>query len=181
MSRLLRIITFPPPSVNTSSPLFASPPLKRLSRTVSNTGFSFVESSGRPLPVCCCEVEIFPATQRISYYKTATSTQILTFSTLAPSSSFPCSDITPNPSTTTPQLPSIALVTGGYRFSRGRTNQKSHETHGSCSSIRPLVSKIFTRTAVSFPTGMQPPRRHSTTTRGGKTSSCGALSRFVAT
>ena len=154
MSRLLRIITFPPPSVNTSSPLFASPPLKRLSRTVSNTGFYFVESSGRPLPMCCCEVEIFPATQRISYYKTATSTQILTFSTLAPSSSFPCSDTAPNPSTTTPQLPSIALVTGGYQFSRVRTNRNRHETQDSCIFIQPLAPKVFTRTAVSFPTCM---------------------------
>ena len=41
--------------------------------------------------------------------------------------------------------------------------------------------EIFTRTAVSFPTGMQTPRRHYTTTSVGKPISRGALSRFVAT
>ena len=121
------------------------------------------------------------ATQRGSYYKTAPYTQILKFGTLAPSLSFPFPDTTPNPSTTTPQLPSIASVIGGYRFSHGRTNQKCHEMPKIFSSIRLLALKIFTRTSVSFPTDMQPPRSHSTTTRVGKHNRHGALSQFVAT
>ena len=44
-----------------------------------------------------------------------------------------------------------------------------------------MASKIFTRTSVSFPTGMRPTRRHSSTTIGVKPSRCGELSRFVAT
>ena len=66
-------------------------------------------------------------------------------------------------------------MTGGYQFSRGRTNQKRHKTHKSCSSIRPVPSKIFTSTAVSLPTDMQPPRC------GVKPSRRGEISRFVAT
>ena len=138
---------------------------------------------GTPLP-CRYVVEKFPgifATQRGSYYKIAPSTQILTSSTLAPSLPYPYDDTTPNPSTTTPKLPIIALVTDGYRFSRGRTNRKRHETHDSCSSIWPLASKIFTPTAVSLPTGMRPLRRHYSTTIRGNPSRRGALSRFVAT
>ena len=134
-------------------------------------------------PACCYVVEIYPGvfvTQRSSYSKTAPSTQILTFSTLSTSSSSPCPGTTPNPSTTTPQLPRISLVTGGYQFIRDRTNRKRHETHDSCSSIRLLASEIFTRTAVSLPTGMRPLRRHSTTTSGGRYSCCGVLSRVVA-
>ena len=119
--------------------------------------------------------------QRGSYSKTAPSTHIMTFSTLAPSSSSPCPDITPKPSTTIPQLPNIVLVTGGYRFSRGRTNKNRHETHESCTMIRPLASIIFTRPAISFPTSMQPLRCHSATTDGGKPSGHGALRKFVAT
>ena len=115
------------------------------------------------------------------YSKTSPSTKILLFRTFAPFSSSPYPETNPNPSTATPQLPSITLVTGSYRFSRGRTNRKRHETHESCSFLRPLVSKIFTRTAVSFPTDMRPPRCHSPTTSGGKPSCRGVLSRFVAT
>ena len=119
--------------------------------------------------------------QRGSYSKRAPSTQIMTFSTFTPSPSLPCSDTTPNPSKTTPQLHSIALVMVGYRFSHGRTNWKCHEMHESCSFIETLPSKVFTHTAVSFPTGIRPPRRHSTTTSGSKPSQRGALSQFVAT
>ena len=118
--------------------------------------------------------------QRGSYYKIEPSTHILTFITLDPSLSSPCPNTTPNPSTTTLQLPSIQLVTGGYRFSRGRMNRKRHKTHKSCSSILPFASKILSRTSVSFPTEMRPPRHYSATTSRGKTSRCGALSRFVA-
>ena len=103
------------------------------------------------------------------------------YSTLAPSSSSPWPDTTPDPSTTTSELPSIEWVTGGYWFSCGRTNQKSHETHDSYSLIRPLASKIFTRTAVSFPNGMQPLRRHYATTSVGKPSHRGEQWRFVVT
>ena len=70
---------------------------------------------------------------------------------------------------------------GGYRFSRGRTNRKRHETHESCSSIRPLALKIFTLTSVSFPTVIQPPRRHSTTTIRSNPIRRGMRSRLVAT
>ena len=52
--------------------------------------------------------------------------------------------------------------------------------HESCSSIRPLASKIFIHTAVSFPTDMRPPRYHSATTSRGNYSRCGALIRFFA-
>ena len=72
-------------------------------------------------------------------------------------------------------------MTGGYRFSHGRTNRKRHKMHESCSSIRTLASKIFTLTAVSFSTCMQTPRRHSATTSGGEPSRRGALSQFIAT
>ena len=119
--------------------------------------------------------------QRGSYYKTASSIQILTFNTLAPFSSSPCPETTPSPYRNNPQLPNIALEMGSYRFSCGRTNRKLYEMHDSCSSIRPLASKLFTRTAVSFPTYMQPLRRHSATTSGGNPSRRGVLSRFVAT
>ena len=67
---------------------------------------------------------------------------------------------------------------GGYRFSSGRTNQKRHETHKTCSPIRTLASKIFIRKAVSWPTDMRPPRRHSVTTSRGTPSCRGGLSRF---
>ena len=133
----------------------------------------------------------FFSTQCGSYSKIASSTQILTFRTLAPFLSLPCPDTNMNPYTTTPQLPSIALVTGGYQFSRSRTNQKRHKTHDSFSLIWPLATKIFTCTAVSFPTGMQPPRLlhrpgggqngiSSSPTRHGGSSSCSYIihSRF---
>ena len=87
-------------------------------------------------PACRYVVEIFPrgfAMQRGLYSKTVPSSQILTFSTLAPSLLSPCPYTNTNPSTTTPQLPIIALVTGGYQFSCDRTNQKRHETQESCS------------------------------------------------
>ena len=93
----------------------------------------------------------------------------------------PCPDTITNPSTTTPQLPSISLVMGGYQFSHRRTNRKRHKTHESCSSIWPLASKIFTRTSVSLPTDMRPLRRHYATTSGGEPSLSVELSRFFAT
>ena len=71
-------------------------------------------------------------------------------------------------------------MSGGYIFIRGIKNQKRHETHESCSLIRPLASKIFTRTAVYFPTDMQTPSRHSATTSRGNSSRRGALRQFVA-
>ena len=92
------------PSSNTSTPFFASTPLKCLSHYVSNAVFSFISASGRP-PACRYVVKIFLwvfATQRGSYSKTEPSTQIMTFSTLAPSSSLPCPDTTHNNSITNP-------------------------------------------------------------------------------
>ena len=127
-------------------------------------------------PACQYVVKHFPevlATHCGSYSKTSPYNQILTFSTLAPFSLSPCPETTPNPSTTTPQLTIIALVTGGNRFRRRWTNRNSHKMHESCSSIWPLASKIFTHPAVSFPTGMQPPRHRPNTTIGGKPSLCG--------
>ena len=70
-------------------------------------------------------------------------------------------------------------MTGGYQFSCGRTNRKRHETNKSCSLILTLESKIFTGTAVSFPTVMQLPKCHSATTSGGNPSRRGAPCRFV--
>ena len=54
VSRILQVLTSTPPSSNTSTPLFASHPLKRLPNTVSNTLFPFVSASGRPpcIPIC---------------------------------------------------------------------------------------------------------------------------------
>ena len=163
-------------------PSFHSPPSNV--PLILSTTQDFPSNWHQGAPACRYVAKIFPvffATHRGSCSKTVPFTQILTFHTLKTSSSCPCPDTTRNPSTTTPQLPRIALVTGGYQFSRGRTNRKRHKTHESCISIRPLASKIFTRTVVSFPTGMQPPRRHSATTNRGKPSRRGALSQFVAT
>ena len=53
-SRLLQILTIPPTSTNTSTPFFPLTPLKRLSHTVPNTGFSFIESLGRPPYLLIC-------------------------------------------------------------------------------------------------------------------------------
>ena len=106
-----------------------------------NTVFSSILSSRRP-PYVPTRSQIFPrvfATHHGSYSKKAPSTQIMSFRTLPTSSSSPCPETTMNPSANTPKLPSIALLTGGYRFSRGITNWKRHETHESCSSIRTLV------------------------------------------
>ena len=69
----------------------------------------------------------------------------------------------------------------GRRVIVAAVNQKRHEMHESCRLIRPLASKIFTRTAVSFSTGMRPLRCHSATISGGKPSRRGAISRFVVT
>ena len=141
-SCLLCILTYPLPAAIISISFFVSAPLKLLPHYDSNVGFSYVSESGRPPPACWYVVKIFPwvfATQCGSFSKKAPSTQILTFSTLAPSSSSPFPDTIPNPYTNTPQLPSIALLTGGYQFSHGIMNWKRHETHESCSSIRLLA------------------------------------------